>query len=71
MPILVMEGGLFFLVHHETYGGAVVYLPQFMPILVMEGGLLFLTHHETYGGAVVYLPQFMPILVMLQEVCSV
>ena len=23
------------LTHHETYGGAVVYLPQFMPILVM------------------------------------
>ena len=46
MPILVMEGGLFFLAHHETYGGAVVYLPQFMPILVMEGGLLFLAHHE-------------------------
>ena len=71
MPILVMEGGVFFLAHHETYGGAVVYLPQFMPILDKEGGLFFLTHHETYGGAVVYLPQFMPILVMLQEVCSV
>ena len=70
MPILVIEGGLFLLAHHETYGGAVVYLPQFMPILVMEGGLLCLTHYETYGGAVVYLPQFMPILVMLQEVCS-
>ena len=41
MPILFMEGGLFFLAHHETYGGAVVYLPQFIPILVMEGGLLF------------------------------
>ena len=54
------------LTHHETYGGAVVYLPQFMPILVMEGGLLCLTHYETYGGAVVYLSQF-----MILVICSV